>query len=167
MLPNSNMYHLGKVISRWFRDLQARIWLPLASLNWVLCVVAVGMNRKCEPIGHLWCGKPVPVSRGEINSPWWQQTRTIVRGWSPAPKSRTTWQIPWNLLKIQKRILIFLHDKIIFFDLDFFPWQGMIIYDHLLPQNNTYSNPMGHWKKIPIFGGKLLIFCSIWHICYL
>ena len=79
MSPNPNLVAILKNTSRWFRDLQARIWRRLTSLNWVLCVVAVGMNRKCEPIGHIWCGIPVGTL-GEINGPWWQQTRTIVRG---------------------------------------------------------------------------------------
>ena len=49
----------------------------------VLCLVAVGMDRKGEPIGHLWPGVPVvdvvDDARGEINRAWWLQSRTRVR----------------------------------------------------------------------------------------
>ena len=40
--------------------------------------------------------------------------------WSPARKNRTTWQISQNFLQIQKLKSRFLHEKIIFFCLDFF-----------------------------------------------
>ena len=54
-----------------------QIWLQRGRMR---VSVAVGIDRKCEPFAPLWGGKPVGTSRGEINSPWWQQTRTIVRG---------------------------------------------------------------------------------------